>query len=86
MITFVDGLTWVCWYQEYIRGSTAKTNKWKTYVRFVTRMKQNFISLTLKDVLIVGWIKQILVFLIDVTLYDSVPFLWWAESNITKVN
>jgi hypothetical protein len=44
------------------------TNKWKTYVRFVTRMKQNFISLTLKDVLIVGWIKQILVFLIDVTL------------------
>jgi len=64
MITFVDGLTWDCWYQEYIRGSNAKTNKWKTYVRFVTKMKQNFISLTLKDVLIVGWTKQIQVFLI----------------------
>jgi len=34
-------------------------------------MKQNFISLTLKDVLIVGWTKQIQVFLIDVDLQNS---------------
>ena len=44
------------------------TNEWKTYVLFVTRMKQNSFNLTLKDAMIVGWIKQIRVFLIDVTL------------------
>jgi len=39
-------------------------DKWKTYAHFVTRMKQNSINLTLRVVLIVGWIKQIRVFLI----------------------
>ena len=56
-------------------------DKWKTYAHFVTRMKQNSINLTLKDALIVGWIKQILLFLIDVTLPYRNSKYFYGEQN-----
>ncbi|MDW0120802.1 MAG: hypothetical protein QOK60_08100 [Nitrososphaeraceae archaeon] len=56
------------------------TIKWKN-VQFVTRMKQNSINLNLKDALIVGWIKQILLFLIDVTLPYRNSKYFYREQN-----
>jgi hypothetical protein len=44
-------------------------------------MKQNSINLTLKDALIVGWIKQILLFLIDVTLPYRNSKYFYREQN-----